>query len=112
MRKNTIIITGVSVIITATIAGTGYYLNAVQTAKAPAATTETTWTTLKPHPNQPAGNAKTMPDGRVAPGSCPPGAPTDPDVRNSRIRLLGSARRCATVNTVNHARGRQGITDQ
>jgi hypothetical protein len=27
--------------------------------------------------------------GRVAPGGRPPGAPTDPDVRNSRIRLLG-----------------------
>jgi len=27
--------------------------------------------------------------GWVAPGSYPPGAPTDPDVRNSRIRLLG-----------------------
>jgi hypothetical protein len=45
-------------------------------------------------------------DGRVAPGSYPPGAPTDPDVRNSRIRLLGSAFRCTTVNTVNHARRR------
>lgn len=27
---------------------------------------------------------------RVAPGRCFPGAPTDPDVRNSRIRLFGS----------------------
>ncbi len=26
--------------------------------------------------------------GRVALGSCPPKAPTDPDVRNYRIRLL------------------------
>ena len=26
--------------------------------------------------------------GRVAPGGCPPGAPTDPDVRVSRIRLF------------------------
>jgi hypothetical protein len=26
--------------------------------------------------------------GRVAPGDCSPGAPTDPDVRNSRIRLF------------------------
>lgn len=31
---------------------------------------------------------------RVAPGDCSPGAPTDPDVRNSRIRLLGSRFRC------------------
>ena len=30
-------------------------------------------------------------DGRGAAGSYPPGAPTDPDVRNSRNRLLGSA---------------------
>jgi hypothetical protein len=44
--------------------------------------------------------------GWVAPGSYPPGAPTDPDVRNSRIRLLRSALRCVTVNTVNHARRR------
>jgi hypothetical protein len=29
--------------------------------------------------------------GRVGPGGCPPGPPTDPDVRNSRIRLLGLA---------------------
>ena len=26
--------------------------------------------------------------GRVAPGRCLPGAPTDPDVRDSRIRLF------------------------
>ena len=29
--------------------------------------------------------------GRVGPGRCRPGPPTDPDVRNSRIRLLGLA---------------------
>jgi hypothetical protein len=28
--------------------------------------------------------------GRVAPGDCSPGAPTDPDVRDYRIRLFGS----------------------
>ena len=28
---------------------------------------------------------------RVGPGRCRPGPPTDPDVRNSRIRLLGLA---------------------
>ena len=28
--------------------------------------------------------------GRVAPGGCPPGAPTDPDVQISRIRFLKS----------------------
>ncbi len=27
--------------------------------------------------------------GRVAPGRCLPGAPTDPDMQNSRIRLFG-----------------------
>lgn len=32
--------------------------------------------------------------GRVAPGGSPPGAPTDPDVRNSRIRLFGLRIRC------------------
>ena len=32
---------------------------------------------------------------RVAPGGCPPGAPTDPYVRISRIRFLGSRVRCA-----------------
>jgi len=31
---------------------------------------------------------------RVAPGSCLPGAPTDPDVRNYRIRLFESRVRC------------------
>ena len=32
---------------------------------------------------------------RVAPGDCSPGAPTDPDVRISRIRLVESRVRCA-----------------
>ena len=36
----------------------------------------------------------------VAPGSCPPGAPTDPDMHDSRIRLLWSALRCQTVQRV------------
>ena len=31
------------------------------------------------------------------------GAPTDPDVRNSRIRLLKSSNRWATIHTVNNA---------
>jgi hypothetical protein len=30
-------------------------------------------------------------EGRVGPGRCRPGPPTDPDVRNSRIRLLRGA---------------------
>jgi len=28
---------------------------------------------------------------QVGPGGCPPGPPTDPDVRDYRIRLLGTA---------------------
>ena len=48
--------------------------------------------------------------GRVAPGGCPPGAPTDPDVPNSGIRLLGLRIRCAAVapahtRLVRHPRG-------
>jgi hypothetical protein len=43
-------------------------------------------------------------DGRVAPPDCSSGAPTDPDVRNSRIRLLRSSTRCAPVDTVNDTR--------
>ena len=41
----------------------------------------------------------------MAPGDYSPGAPTEPDVRNSRIRLLRLWIRCATIHTVNHARG-------
>ncbi len=33
-------------------------------------------------------HVRSTPFCRVAPGDCAPGAPTDPDVRNSRIRLL------------------------
>ena len=33
---------------------------------------------------------------RVAPGDCSPGAPTDPDVRNSRIRLIRARSRYVT----------------
>jgi len=35
-----------------------------------------------------AGGAHGPESGRVAPGDCSPGAPTDPDVRNYRIRLF------------------------
>ena len=40
---------------------------------------------------------------RVAAGSYPPAAPTDPDVPHSSIRLLGLWTRYATVHTVNYA---------
>jgi hypothetical protein len=40
--------------------------------------------------------------GRVDRGSCPPRPPTDPDVRNSRIRLLGSWFRCESVDALDH----------
>ena len=36
-------------------------------------------------------------DGRVAPGNCSPEAPTDPDVRDYRIRLFGPRFRYVTV---------------
>ena len=39
-----------------------------------------------------------------APGGYPPGAPTDPDVPNSGIRLLGLRVRCATVDAVHDTR--------
>ena len=48
-------------------------------------------------------------DDRVAPGDCSPGAPTEPDVRNSRIRFLGLGIRCDTINTVNDVRRGQWI---
>jgi hypothetical protein len=38
---------------------------------------------------------------RVAPDGCPPRAPTDPNVRNERIRLLMLSLRCATADRVN-----------
>ena len=52
-----------------------------------------------PGSGAPAGSG-----GRVAPGGYPPGAPTDPDVPNSGIRLLGLRIRCATVDAVHDAR--------
>ena len=45
------------------------------------------------------------PTSRVAPGRCRPGAPTDPDVRNSRIRLLGSRLR----NAIGRSSGPPGL---
>jgi hypothetical protein len=41
-------------------------------------------------------------DGRVAPNDCSSGAPTDPDVQISRIRLFDLRLRCARINTVNN----------
>ena len=48
-------------------------------------------------------------DGRVALGSYLPRAPTDPDVRISRIRFVDLRFRCVPVNAVDHARRRQRI---
>jgi hypothetical protein len=41
----------------------------------------------------------------VAPEDCSPGAPTDPDLQISRIRLFDLRIRCTRVNTVNDAWG-------
>ena len=46
---------------------------------------------------------------RVARGGYPPGAPTDPDVPNSGIQLLGLRTRCPTVNAADDARWGEGI---
>jgi len=51
-------------------------------------------------------------DGRVAAGGYPPAAPTDPDVRNSRIRLLSLRFRCAAIDGVDDTRGCQGVVAQ
>src|SRR4029453_7921163 len=48
------------------------------------------------------GPAGDHPDRRVARGGCPPRAPTDPYVRDYRIRLLGAGTRCEPVNTFSH----------
>lgn len=47
-------------------------------------------------------------EGRVAPGGRPPGAPTDPDVRNSRIRLLELGSLRSAVDRVDDPHMRQG----
>src|SRR5947207_6122917 len=47
-----------------------------------------------------SSDARRLRPGRVAPGSRPPGAPTDPDVRDSRIRLFRSRVRCTTIDRV------------
>ena len=44
-------------------------------------------------------------DGRVAPGNYSPGAPTEPDMQVSSIRLFESRIRCATINTVHDSPG-------
>ena len=50
--------------------------------------------------------------GRVALGSCPPRAPTDPDVRVSRIRLFGLRLCCVPVDAVDDPDRRQRIAPQ
>ena len=49
---------------------------------------------------------------RVAAGSCPPATPTDPDVRNSRIRLLELRNRCTTIHTVYDAWGSERVAGE
>ena len=49
---------------------------------------------------------------RVAPGGFPPGAPTDPNVRNSRIRFLKLSIRYATAHGVDRVQIRQGMACQ
>src|SRR5262249_29828 len=44
-------------------------------------------------------------DRRVARGGCPPRAPTDPYVRDYRIRLLGLGTRCETIDRLHHTGG-------
>jgi hypothetical protein len=46
---------------------------------------------------------------RVAPGSRPPGAPTDPHVRDSRIRLFRSWVRCTTIAGVDGEGGGERV---
>ena len=50
--------------------------------------------------------------GRVALGSCLPRAPTDPDVRISRIRLLRLRLRCGSVDAVDDSSRRQRVALQ
>ena len=50
--------------------------------------------------------------GRVVLGGCPPRAPTDPYVHDSRIRFLKSRVRYATVHRVDHDRPWERITLQ
>ena len=47
-----------------------------------------------------------------SPRELPPAAPTDPDVRISRIRLLGLRSRCDTVDAVNDSCRRQRVALQ
>jgi len=47
--------------------------------------------------------------GRVDPGGRPPGSPTEPDVQDSRIRLLGLWFRCVTVSGMDSDRQRKRI---
>src|SRR5215813_3703183 len=44
-------------------------------------------------------------DRRVARGGCPPRAPTDPYVRDYRIRLLELGTRCETIDRLHHTGG-------
>jgi hypothetical protein len=55
--------------------------------------------------NDAAVSIPTVRDGRVAPGNYSPGAPTEPDMQISSIRLFELRIRYATINTVHDSRG-------
>ena len=61
------------------------------------------------HLDRMARERRRQSEDRVAPGRCRPGAPTDPYVRDWRIRFLESQFRCAAVNRMNSAHGHQRI---
>jgi hypothetical protein len=57
MRKDSIVIFGTSVLITAAIIGGVYYMAVVKSAAEPPDPAKTTWQTIKPNESQPTGNA-------------------------------------------------------
>ena len=59
---NSSIVKGAFILCVIAIAGTGYYLNGRYMAARPPTNPETTWTTLKPHAQPRADNARNVPD--------------------------------------------------
>ena len=62
MRRDSIIVTGVFIAMAAAIAATGYVMNLLETVGTEAGDGKTTWITFKPHPDQHASSARTVPD--------------------------------------------------